>query len=229
MEPIKTLPTLPGCLADRLFEAISIARDSAENDGSIGRIRKWEATAAGLRAALAAQPAAPVDDRRIADTVNALRDVAVKFHDAQQLRERIAHIVVPLLKAAPAGEPVAKQANPHAATFPPEIWLNMGDCDSDMCTPWPDIEHRQEITWCWESVDRMDVRYIRADIAAPVANAGQAKAVAVPDEWTSEICGPEVDDLSFGQGYRRGFNDCRAKVLAAATLPQQVAQEGGAA
>lgn len=40
-----------------------------------------------------------VDDRKIADTVNELRDIAVKFHDAAQLRERIAHVVVPLLKA----------------------------------------------------------------------------------------------------------------------------------
>ena len=57
-QAVDALPVLPGCLADRLFEAISMARDSAENDGSNGRIRKWEATAADLRAALAAQPAA---------------------------------------------------------------------------------------------------------------------------------------------------------------------------
>ncbi|MCE3262594.1 MAG: Ead/Ea22-like protein [Pseudoduganella sp.] len=37
----------------------------------------------------------------------------------------------------------------------------------------------------------------------------------LPPEWISEVCGPEVDGLSYGQGYRRGFNDCREKVIAA--------------
>lgn len=40
-------------------------------------------------------------------------------------------------------------------------------------------------------------------------------APRIPDKWLSEVCGPEVDDLSYGQGYRRGFNDCRDKVIAA--------------
>ncbi|MDQ2822436.1 MAG: hypothetical protein M3Y65_19010 [Pseudomonadota bacterium] len=42
---------------------------------------------------------------------------------------------------------------------------------------------------------------------------------ALPDAWISEVVGPEVDDLSYGQGYRNGWNDCRTKVAAAA-MPQ---------
>ncbi len=43
-----------------------------------------------------------VDDRKVADTVNELQHIAIKFHDAQQLRERIAHVIVPLLKRVAA-------------------------------------------------------------------------------------------------------------------------------
>lgn len=37
-------------------------------------------------------------DHEIAKLVNDLRDVALKYHDAQQLRERIADIILPVLK-----------------------------------------------------------------------------------------------------------------------------------
>lgn len=42
----------------------------------------------------------------------------------------------------------------------------------------------------------------------------------VPPVWISELCGSELDDLSYGQGYRDGFNHCRAKILAAHALNQ---------
>jgi len=45
---------LPGCLADRLYEAISIAHDRASHAGSTPRMKKWADTAADLSAALAA-------------------------------------------------------------------------------------------------------------------------------------------------------------------------------
>lgn len=61
---------------------------------------------ATVEAALAAAPtpAAQADsgslkDHQIAALVNELRDIAVKFHGTQQLRERIAHVVVPALRA----------------------------------------------------------------------------------------------------------------------------------
>lgn len=50
-------------------------------------------------------PAAPWKDHQTARLVNDLRDCALQYHSAGQLRERIAHIVAPLcdqLKATPA-------------------------------------------------------------------------------------------------------------------------------
>lgn len=40
-------------------------------------------------------------DHEIAQTVTTLRNIAVEFHAAQQLRERIAHVIVPILKGPP--------------------------------------------------------------------------------------------------------------------------------
>lgn len=51
----------------------------------------------------AAAPADAQKDHEIREAINQLRDVAVQFHAAQQLRERIAGIVLPLVKGrAPA-------------------------------------------------------------------------------------------------------------------------------
>jgi hypothetical protein len=69
-----------------------------------------------------ASPADSIKDHVIAQTVNELRDIAVQFHGAQQLRERIAHVIVPLLKAA---SPVAQQsAEPVQAVRPKEIEIS---------------------------------------------------------------------------------------------------------
>ena len=48
--------------------------------------------------------------------------------------------------------------------------------------------------------------------AATEAAKATGTAGELPPEWISEVCGPDVDGLSYGQGYRRGFNDCRKKV-----------------
>jgi hypothetical protein len=57
-------------------------------------------------------------------------------------------------------------------------------------------------------------RFLREYLAAAPAPApSAAPGVAVPSEWISELCGPEVDELSYGQGFRRGFNQCRSAVL----------------
>jgi hypothetical protein len=45
-------------------------------------------------------------------------------------------------------------------------------------------------------------------------------ATVIPDAWISELCGGELDDLTYGQGYRDGFNYCRTKILAALALHQ---------
>lgn len=39
-----------------------------------------------------------ISDRDIADTVNKLRDIALFYYDHQSLRQRIADVIVPLLK-----------------------------------------------------------------------------------------------------------------------------------
>lgn len=68
-------------------------------------------------------PAAPWKDHQTARLVNDLRDCAIKYHGAGQLRERIAHIVVPLcdqLKgalAAPAAPAVDAETIEDAERF----------------------------------------------------------------------------------------------------------------
>ncbi len=43
-----------------------------------------------------------IKDHLIAKAINDLRDIAVKYHNTQQLREQIASVVRPLLKPSPA-------------------------------------------------------------------------------------------------------------------------------
>lgn len=57
------------------------------------------------------------------------------------------------------------QNNPQAHTWPAEIWLQVGDCDNGAEMTY-DAAMRHEVTWCAESIDRNDVRYVRA--SAPV-------------------------------------------------------------
>lgn len=49
-------------------------------------------------AALTATVTKRLNDHEIRETVNALRDIAVTYGQTQQLRERIAHCIVPKLK-----------------------------------------------------------------------------------------------------------------------------------
>lgn len=46
-------------------------------------------------------PAVAVPEYVIAETINKIRDVAIKYHGAQQLREQIAAVIRPLLKPSP--------------------------------------------------------------------------------------------------------------------------------
>lgn len=107
---------------DALREALEIGRDAAyevaqryhqEMAGYRPQAHKQkDADVAKIETALAAlsqpMPEAAAQGWKDGDTaklVNDLRDVAVQFHDAQQLRERIAHIIRPLtdrLSASPA-------------------------------------------------------------------------------------------------------------------------------
>jgi hypothetical protein len=69
-------------------------------DGSIASV--WQASHSGKceRAFAMGAPVVPeeIQDHLIAQIVNQLRDVAIEFHAAQQLRARIANILVPIFK-----------------------------------------------------------------------------------------------------------------------------------
>lgn len=92
-------------------------------DGIIETYRGRKA-AAQVEALSAAQPEA-LKDHQIAALVNELGDIAVKYHDTQQLRERIAHAVVPLAKATQAGT-AAQQVTPHeVATQPTALSMTL--------------------------------------------------------------------------------------------------------
>jgi hypothetical protein len=52
--------------------------------------------------------------------------------------------------------------------------------------------------------------------------AGQGQAVPqIPPRWLSDQCGGEYDDMTSGQGYRKGWNDCRDAMRAAAPIQAQ--------
>lgn len=57
------------------------------------------------------------------------------------------------------------QRHPYAASFPREIWLQSGEDDTETATPYT---NGLELTWCWHSIDQMDVRYVRADLACSI-------------------------------------------------------------
>lgn len=63
------------------------------------------------------------------------------------------------------------QKNPQANTWPTEIYLQAGDIDVESHLSY-DAAMRHEVTWASESIDWNDVRYIRADLAAPAAANG---------------------------------------------------------
>jgi hypothetical protein len=63
------------------------------------RVRELEALAA---APIQPEPAGFPKDHEIAQAINSLRDIAIKYHATQQLRERIVGVVVPLVRRQPA-------------------------------------------------------------------------------------------------------------------------------
>jgi len=75
-----------------------------------------------------------------------------------------------LVSAAPAAPLVAQapQKNPHAGTYPKEIWLQVWDSsDGDPATFEEHDSAVHEITWCQDGVYDLDIRYVRADLAHP--------------------------------------------------------------
>lgn len=89
----------------------------------------------------ASAPADAPKDHEIREAINQLRDVAVKFHAAQQLRERIAGIVLPLVKRA---APVPDTGIPTSGAV--ENWNKAIALLEEVCGPkvaaWWTLERR---------------------------------------------------------------------------------------
>lgn len=90
--------------------------------------------------------AAPVKDHVLREVVNSLRDTAIKFHNAQQLRERLRGCLDPLLDqptiATDSGrdaEPAPQQASPDAIECIIEDWCyDPGDVPGKLCFDYAD-------------------------------------------------------------------------------------------
>ena len=73
-----------------------------------------EVTTPGQSHQLMGEPAA-LKDGQVAALVNELRDIAIKFHGAGQLRERIAQVIRPLFRSPPAAStPAVPEPSPGA-------------------------------------------------------------------------------------------------------------------
>lgn len=75
-----------------------------------------------------------------------------------------------------------KQDNPHAETFPEVIWLNVGDGDAHEVGPYQDLT---DLTWCWESISKFDVRYVRSDLSAM---SDMLNALEVAERYLDAVC-----------------------------------------
>lgn len=116
--------------------------------------------------------------------------------------------------------PVIAQRNPHAATFPAEIWLNVGNGDEHEVGPYQALS---ELSWCWGSIDKFDVRYVRADLAAaPAAPAAERETInltAQDVEFLSQLIeNPPEPNKALREAFER--------YQASAARPQPVAEQG---
>ena len=89
----KVFPLPSGCIR----VGTDYASTGYSNWAAHAHCERWQ----GWQARAARDPAgSAIKDHQIAALVNELRDIAVQYHGTQQLRERIAHVVVPVLRAA---------------------------------------------------------------------------------------------------------------------------------
>lgn len=133
--------------------------------------------------ALAERTTAPVSQD--AETWLRERYGAARGHHAWRDLEEAFNAGRALLAAAPAPIQQEPQVNPFASTFPPEIWLNVGDGDAHEVGPYKDLS---ELTWSWESIDKYDVRYVRAGLAAAEPSPVVAEMKADTPEYTQYEC-----------------------------------------
>jgi hypothetical protein len=75
-------------------------------------------------------------------------------------------------------EVIIKEFDENERGEPDVIWLQAhGDADPADYPDQPVDVTRDEVTWCWEPIHEHDVKYIRADIAAPVVDDAMVKRV----------------------------------------------------
>lgn len=140
-------------------------------------------------------------DHVIRETVNKLRDIAIEYHATQQLRERIAHVIVPLLAGEEPASLLEREGWPLpdstevTRTAPKRIWLQVSDDYGDHNEPFPTGAELgfSEVTWCADSQGGTQVEYVRADMVAfpeltPVyaRHSFMPLAPATPEGWKIE-------------------------------------------
>ena len=105
------LPQLPGCLADRLYEAIGIAHHCAQHAGSVPRMKKWDDTKDDLRAALSRPVVISEDDDELAQWVENQGMQVAWANDGDMhhiIKVTPPELRVRLAAALPSPQPVAK-------------------------------------------------------------------------------------------------------------------------
>lgn len=79
--------------------------------------------------------------------------------------------------------------------------------DEDAC--------RERCNVCWGDGSFSTCERKRLHEAAALAAAPQPAAITVPPAWLSDQYSGEFDDMTPGQAFRKGWNDCRAAMLSA--------------
>lgn len=110
----------------------------------------------------------PIKDHQIAQIVNQLRGIAIEFGGTQQLRERIAGVIVPVLKAQqpatgePAAWPLMARVWKRESTqeWVLEIAGTLGDTDMN-------IRHTQPLSVAYENVPGLPTFYTHPAPSVP--------------------------------------------------------------
>lgn len=92
------------------------------------------------------------------------------FHDGDVFKKMRAAILASRAATSTTkpADSVVVQGEP-SAYGPENLWLQLhGDCcEDDLLKP---VDYtNNEVTWCWHAINDSDVRYVRADLAQPVA------------------------------------------------------------
>lgn len=92
--------------------------------------------------------------------------------------------------SAPAPYEVEK-ASPIVASWPQVIYLQSENEHGDNCEP---FNPSDEITWCQDQIGSFDIKYVRADLAAPVAQPLAPSGAVLTFESLTELARQAVAD-----------------------------------